>query len=46
MSYEGNGTPHEVLILRGGFSDFQAKFRDDSELVENWDKQVWGSEWS
>jgi Cdc25 family phosphatase len=36
-------TPQEVLILRGGFTDFQAKFKDDPELVENWSKDVWGS---
>ena len=47
LSYEDKDhTPHEVLILRGGFTDFQAKFRNDPELVENWDKEVWGSEWA
>ncbi|KAJ3487470.1 hypothetical protein NLI96_g3511 [Meripilus lineatus] len=47
LSYEDKDhTPHEVFILRGGFTDFQAKFRNDPELVENWDKEVWGSEWA
>ena len=42
---EGDGLdiPHQVLILRGGFSDFQAKFKDDPDLVENWSKEVWGN---
>ncbi|KAI0373673.1 Rhodanese-like protein [Pilatotrama ljubarskyi] len=43
---DGEDIPHQVLILRGGFSDFQAKFKDDPELVENWSKEVWGNpEW-
>ncbi|RPD77559.1 Rhodanese-like protein [Lentinus tigrinus ALCF2SS1-7] len=42
---EGDGLdiPHQVFILRGGFSDFQAKYKDDPELVENWSKEVWGN---
>ena len=43
---EGEDIPHEVLILQGGFADFQAKFRDDPELVENWDAEVWASDWA
>ncbi|GLB38233.1 putative rhodanese Homology domain containing protein [Lyophyllum shimeji] len=30
--------PHEVAVLRDGFSQFQAKFKDDPSLVENWDE--------
>jgi len=37
---------HEVLVLRGGFTQFQAKYKDDPALVENWDKDIWDSEWS
>lgn len=36
--------PHEVYILRGGFHDFQAKYKDDPDLVENWKEEVWGSQ--
>jgi len=36
----------EVYVLQGGFSQFQAKFKDDPALVENWDKEVWEAEWS
>jgi len=45
---EANGVdkPHEVFVLRGGFHDFQAKYKDDPDLVENWKKEVWGSEYS
>ena len=43
---DGQDIPHQVLVLRGGFSDFQAKFKDDPQLVENWSKEVWGNpEW-
>ncbi|KAJ8468892.1 hypothetical protein ONZ51_g9353 [Trametes cubensis] len=43
---DGEDIPHQVLILRGGFSDFQAKYKDDPELVENWSKEVWSNpEW-
>jgi Cdc25 family phosphatase len=37
--------PHEVLVLQGGFSQFQTKFKDDADLVENWDKAVWAPDW-
>ncbi|CCL98849.1 uncharacterized protein FIBRA_00855 [Fibroporia radiculosa] len=36
------GPGYEVLVLQGGFQDFQAKFRNDSQLVENWKHEVWG----
>lgn len=39
-------TPHEVLILRGGFTEFQEKFKDDPQLVENWNKDIWEVDWS
>ncbi|KAH9851699.1 Rhodanese-like protein [Lenzites betulinus] len=39
---DGEDIPHQVLVLQGGFSDFQAKYRNDPELVENWSKEVWG----
>jgi len=35
-----------VAVLRDGFSGFQAKFKDDLNLIENWDKDVWAAEWS
>jgi len=31
----------QVLILQGGFTEFQQRYRNDPELVENWDKSVW-----
>jgi len=31
----------EVLVLRGGFTQFQAAFKDDPKLVEKWRKEVW-----
>ncbi|CAA7262915.1 unnamed protein product [Cyclocybe aegerita] len=43
---EGQDINHEVAILRDGFSQFQVKFKDDPQLVENWDKDMWASEWS
>lgn len=39
-------TPHQVMVLQGGFSDFQAKFRNDPQLIENWEAEVWASEWA
>lgn len=33
-----------MYVLSGGFQDFQAKFKNDPELVENWSKEVWGTE--
>jgi len=43
---DGRDVPYEVKVLQGGFTEFQAKFKDDPQLVEKWDKKVWGSEWS
>ncbi|EPS97505.1 hypothetical protein FOMPIDRAFT_1031928 [Fomitopsis schrenkii] len=43
LQTQGEDKPHEVLVLRGGFQDFQAKYRDDPNLVENWKDEVWGS---
>jgi len=37
----GNKTTQEVLVLRGGFSEFQAKYKDDPALVEKWRKALW-----
>ncbi|EEB97631.1 hypothetical protein MPER_03014 [Moniliophthora perniciosa FA553] len=43
---EGNeGSITEVVVLRDGFSQFQVKYKDDPELVENWSKDVWASDW-
>ncbi|KAG6828164.1 hypothetical protein H0H92_008931 [Tricholoma furcatifolium] len=38
---DGKDIPHEVVVLRDGFTQFQKKFKDDPDLVENWDKDVW-----
>ncbi|KAF9525521.1 Rhodanese-like domain-containing protein [Crepidotus variabilis] len=43
---KGNDISHEVAILRDGFTEFQVKYKDDSELVENWDKEVWNPSWA
>ena len=45
LQLDGEDTEHNVYILRGGFQDFQAKFRNDRDLVEAWDKEIWG-EWA
>jgi len=45
---EGKDIPHDVVILRDGFTQFQFKYKNDPDLVENWDKDVWvgAMEWS
>ncbi|KAJ7643919.1 hypothetical protein FB45DRAFT_736751, partial [Roridomyces roridus] len=35
----------EVYVLRGGFTEFQQQYSKDPLLVENWDEEVWNSEW-
>ncbi|EIN12921.1 Rhodanese-like protein [Punctularia strigosozonata HHB-11173 SS5] len=45
LQSEGQDKAHEVLVLRGGFTEFQAKFKDDPELVANYDPEAWQSEW-
>ncbi|EJD50542.1 Rhodanese-like protein, partial [Auricularia subglabra TFB-10046 SS5] len=39
-------TKQEVVVLRGGFTDFQAVYRNEPQLVEAWSKDHWDSEWS
>ncbi|KAH8833922.1 Rhodanese-like protein [Flagelloscypha sp. PMI_526] len=36
----------EVLILRDGFHGFQALFKNDAKLVENWDADRWNDDWN
>lgn len=38
---QGENGSYEVLVLRGGFTEFQTKYKDDSLLVENYDEQIW-----
>ncbi|TIC54075.1 Rhodanese-like protein [Wallemia mellicola] len=33
--------PQEIYVLRGGFTQFQAKYGDQSALVENYRKELW-----
>ncbi|KAG9084308.1 hypothetical protein FRC07_013674, partial [Ceratobasidium sp. 392] len=37
----GETSPQEIYVLRGGFTEFQALFKDDPALVEKWRKEVW-----
>ncbi|KAJ3513430.1 hypothetical protein NMY22_g15045 [Coprinellus aureogranulatus] len=36
----------EVVVLRNGFQGFQAQFKDDPVLVENWEESYWNGEWA
>ncbi|TCD64510.1 hypothetical protein EIP91_004006 [Steccherinum ochraceum] len=42
LQIDGQDSAHQVFILRGGFQDFQTKFRHDPDLVEHWDEEIWG----
>ncbi|KAJ4482284.1 Rhodanese-like domain-containing protein [Lentinula aciculospora] len=46
LSETKSASPNIVLVLRDGFTGFQAKYKDDAKLIENWDKDVWASDWS
>ncbi|KAG8762701.1 hypothetical protein FRC12_008903 [Ceratobasidium sp. 428] len=37
----GETSPQEIYVLRGGFTEFQALFKNDPVLVEKWRKEVW-----
>ncbi|KAG8682157.1 hypothetical protein FRC08_015151 [Ceratobasidium sp. 394] len=37
----GETSQQEIFVLRGGFTTFQALFKNDPALVEKWDKEVW-----
>lgn len=34
-------TSQQVFVLRDGFSNFGPKFKNDRELVEDWDEEAW-----
>ncbi|OXG21673.1 hypothetical protein C366_01356 [Cryptococcus neoformans Tu401-1] len=36
--YPNPSTPQEIFVLRDGFSGFQARYRDDPELIEKFNK--------
>ncbi|KZT32889.1 Rhodanese-like protein [Sistotremastrum suecicum HHB10207 ss-3] len=45
--HEARKSPHdfanqEILILRSGFTGWQQLYKDDAELVVNWDPERWG----
>ncbi|KAL8292214.1 hypothetical protein RQP46_001680 [Phenoliferia psychrophenolica] len=40
--YEAKDLGQEVLVLRQGFTGFQSLYKNDTLLVEKWDKGVWG----
>lgn len=42
----GNEMRQDIVILRDGFTQFQVKYKNDPELVENWDEEVWAMDWS
>ncbi|KAF5389212.1 hypothetical protein D9757_003421 [Collybiopsis confluens] len=46
LSETDSTSPTKVLVLRDGFTGFQAKFKDDPKLVEKWDKDIWASDWN
>ncbi|THV03077.1 Rhodanese-like protein [Dendrothele bispora CBS 962.96] len=46
LSETDSTSPTQVLVLRDGFTGFQSKFKDDLKLVENWDKDIWASDWN
>jgi hypothetical protein len=41
LQAQGEDSEHEVFVLRGGFGEFQAKFKNDAQLVENYDPEGW-----
>lgn len=40
---EGRGKEQKVLVLKGGFTEWQEKFGADEGLTEGWRKDIW--EW-
>jgi rhodanese-related sulfurtransferase len=37
----GEGKKQKVLVLKGGFGEWQEKYGPDKELTEKWDKELW-----
>ena len=35
------GTAQQVLVLRDGFANFGPKFKNDKDLVQDWDEESW-----
>lgn len=40
-SGEAKGKEQEVLVLRGGFTQWQEKYGPDKSLTEGWQKDIW-----
>ncbi|KAI9138490.1 Rhodanese-like domain-containing protein [Paraphysoderma sedebokerense] len=35
----------EIYVLKGGFGLWQSKYKDEDDLIENYDKEMWEYEW-
>ncbi|KAL6711032.1 Cdc25 phosphatase Ibp1 [Coniothyrium glycines] len=38
---EGESTKQKVVVLEGGFTEWQEKYGQDEKLTEGWEKDVW-----
>ncbi|KAL2919235.1 Cdc25 phosphatase Ibp1 [Polyrhizophydium stewartii] len=41
LARAGRSGTQQVKVLRGGFEQWQARFRGDPKLVEDWDAEMW-----
>ncbi|CAO3629528.1 unnamed protein product [Cunninghamella echinulata] len=41
LQLQGNTTDQKVKVLRGGFEEWQEKYNDQQDLLENYDKEKW-----
>ncbi|KAG0175480.1 hypothetical protein DFQ28_000099 [Apophysomyces sp. BC1034] len=44
LSLRGIQLNQQVKVLRGGFEGWQAKYRDENDLIENYDPAFWGED--
>jgi rhodanese-related sulfurtransferase len=38
---ESKGKKQKVVVLRGGFTEWQEKYGSDEKLTEGWQKDIW-----
>ncbi|RXW18336.1 hypothetical protein EST38_g7521 [Candolleomyces aberdarensis] len=41
---EPESSASQIAVLQGGFMQFQSRYKDDSDLVEDWDAEKWGTD--
>ncbi|KAI8089189.1 Rhodanese-like domain-containing protein [Halteromyces radiatus] len=45
LHLQGITTDQQVKVIRGGFEGWQQKYKDEKDLIENYDPELWANGW-